>query len=218
MQNTNGVTVDKRTNMHGKSVPFWRRRARVFRSVPAGCLIVLALLLAGCRLDMRDQPRLEPFEASAFFANDASARPLVADTVARGQLHTDTHLYEGRVNGQVAESFPFTVTQQILERGQERYDIFCTPCHGATGAGDGVIIDYGMRAPPSFHDPDLAAEPPGYYFTIITNGTRIMPSYAARIPPEDRWAIIAYIRALQLSQNVNADELPADELPKLEGQ
>lgn len=184
----------------------------------AVCLLVLALLLSSCRLDMRDQPRLEPFEASARFADGASARPRVADTVARGQLTLDEQLHQGRVNGQAAESFPFPITQEVLERGQERYDIFCTPCHSATGDGNGIIVAYGMRQPTSFHDPDLAAEPPGYYFSIITNGTRIMPSYASRIPPEDRWAIIAYIRALQLSQNVDAGQLPADELPKLDGQ
>lgn len=171
---------------------------------------------ASCRLDMRDQPRYEPLEESAFFRDKASARPRVADTVARGQLHLDEQLYTGRVNGQTAETFPFTVTLAVLTRGQERYDIFCTPCHGLVGDGKGVVTEYGMRTPTSFHDPDLRAEPPGYYFTIITNGTRIMPSYAARIHPADRWAIVAYIRALQLSQGADATQLPADELPKLD--
>jgi len=172
--------------------------------------------MAGCRLDMRDQPRYEPLEESTFFADQSSARPRVADTVARGQLHTDDQLYTGRVNGQVADSFPFTVTTEILQRGQQRYDIFCTPCHGLLGDGKGIVTEYGMPAPTSFHDPDLRAETAGYYFTIITNGTRVMPSYAARIHPADRWAIIAYIRALQLSQNAEASQLAADELPQLE--
>lgn len=173
-------------------------------------------LTASCTLDMRDQPRYEPLEESPFFGDSASARPRVADTVARGQLQLDDHLYAGRVNGQPAETFPFTVTLSLLERGQERYDIFCTPCHGLVGDGQGVITDYGMPVPPSFHDPDLRAEPPGSYFTIITNGTRVMPPYGSRIPAADRWAIIAYIRALQLSQNADATQLSADELPQLD--
>lgn len=180
-----------------------------------GLLIGLGVL-AGCRLDMRDQPRYEPLEESAFFADRASARPRVADTVARNQPVLDDQLHTGRVNGQVADSFPFTVTVAVLERGQERYNIFCSPCHGLVGDGKGIITEYGMPVPTSFHDPDLRAEAAGYYFTIITGGTRVMPSYASRIRPEDRWAIIAYIRALQLSQNTAASNLPADELPKLD--
>ncbi|MFZ1757132.1 MAG: cytochrome c, partial [Caldilineaceae bacterium] len=107
----------------------------------------------------------------------------------------------------------FTVTQTILERGQQRFEIFCAPCHGLTGDGTGVITEYGMPQPDSFHLPDLREREAGYYFAIITDGTRVMPSYAARVPVEDRWAIVAYIRALQLSQNVNATEIPAEKLP-----
>lgn len=192
---------------------------RIFTKSQTLLIIGLFLCLgfvAGCRLDMRDQPRYEPLEESAFFADKASARPRVADTVARGQLHLDDQLYTGRVNGQVADSFPFTVTTEILERGQQRYDIFCTPCHGLVGDGKGIVTEYGMPVPPSFHEPDLRAETTGYYFTIITNGTRVMPSYATRIHPEDRWAIIAYIRALQLSQNADPSQLSAEELPQLD--
>lgn len=170
---------------------------------------------AGCTLTMRDQPRYEPFEESTFFAEGASARPRVADTVARGSLPADEHLATGRVNGEFAQSFPFTVTLATLERGQERYDIFCAPCHGLVGDGEGIVPEYGMEAPPSLHDAGLREEPAGYYFTVITNGTRVMPSYE-RIPPADRWAIIAYIRALQLSQNADATQLPADSLPSIE--
>ncbi len=179
-------------------------------------LLVTLVILTACRLDMRTQPRYEPFEASSFFADGSSMRQPVADTVARGQLHEDEQLYTGKVDGQISASFPFTPTLAIIERGQERYDIFCTPCHGLTGDGQGVITQYGMREPTSFHDPDLRAEAPGTYFNIITNGTRIMPSYAARIPVEDRWAIIAYIRALQLSREVDISQLSPDELPQLE--
>ena len=187
-----------------------RRLSNLPLNLPRWPMIGLFLcvgFIAGCRFDMSDQPRYEPLEASTFFADGASARPRVADTVARGQLPENEQLTTGRVNGQVADSFPFTVTVDLIERGQERYDIFCKPCHGLVGDGQGIVTDYGMPKPTSFHDPDLRAESTGYYFTVITGGTRIMPPYGSRIPPTDRWAIIAYIRALQLSQNATA---PAD--------
>lgn len=189
---------------------------RVFANFRLSLTIGLGLavgLLTGCRLTMADQPRYEPLEASAFFADGASARPRVADTVARGHLPQADHLTTGRIDGQVVDSFPFTVTVVVLERGQERYDIFCTPCHGLAGDGTGIVVDYGMPQPTSFHDPDLRTEAAGYYFTVITNGTRIMPAYGDRIPPADRWAIIAYIRALQLSQHAEATALPPDLQP-----
>ena len=186
-----------------------------FRIFPLIGLLFCLGVMASCTLDMHDQPRYEPFEESNFFADKASVRPRVADTVARGQAHLDEQLYTGRINGDFAQTFPFTVTLATLARGEERYNIFCTPCHGLVGDGHGIITQYGMKVPPSFHDPDLRDQPPGYYFDIITGGTRVMPSYAARIPPADRWAIIAYIRALQLSQNADVKQLPADELPKL---
>jgi mono/diheme cytochrome c family protein len=179
-------------------------------------LLIAAALLAGCALTLRDQPRLEPFEASAFFADGAAMRLPPADTVARGQLALDEHLHNGRVGGTFAPTFPYTVTLEMMERGRERYDIFCTPCHGATGDGKGIITQYGMREPTSFHDEGVRTEPPGYYFDLITNGTRVMPPYGSRIPPEDRWAIIAYIRALQLSQHADASELSPDDLQNLD--
>ena len=172
-------------------------------------------VLTGCALTLRDQPKYSSFQESRFFENNASARMPVEDTVARGQLRLDEHLYDGRVNGRFAESFPFPVTLELLERGQERYDIFCTPCHGLVGNGDGIVVEYGMRQPTSFHDPELVAEPPGYYYDLISRGTRVMPAYASRIRPEDRWAIVAYIRALQLSQNADLSTVPADEIPNL---
>lgn len=172
-------------------------------------------LLAGCTLDMRDQPRYDPLEASAFFPDHASARPRVADTVSREHLNLDPQLYTGRVDGRLTESFPFTVTVAVLERGQERYDIYCTPCHGLLGDGQGVTAAYGLDAP-SFQTQAMREESAGFYFETITDGTRVMPSYATRITPEDRWAIVAYIRALQLSQNAAPEQVPADLLPQLE--
>jgi mono/diheme cytochrome c family protein len=176
-------------------------------------LIICLTVATGCNLDMRHQPRYEAFEESTFFEDNLSARPQVLDTVARGQLRADAHLYTGQVNGEFAQTFPFTVTLETLERGQERYDIFCSPCHGLVGDGQGIIVEYGLRAPPSFHTPELREEAPGYYFDLITRGTRVMPSYASRIRPEDRWAIIAYIRALQLSQNADVSDVPPEEVP-----
>lgn len=180
-------------------------------------LLLSLLLMAGCALTLRDQPRYDPFEESTFFDDGASARLPVPDTVARGQPVAGTLLTTGRIDRQFADTFPFTVTLETLERGRERYDIFCAPCHGLVGDGNGLMVEYGMPAPDSFHDPDVRDEPAGYYFALITGGTRVMPSYAARISPEDRWAIVAYIRALQLSQNADASELPADLLPELQG-
>jgi mono/diheme cytochrome c family protein len=173
-------------------------------------------LVTGCALTMRDQPRYEAFEQSTFFEDNASARPQVEDTVARGQLRADAHLYTGQLNNDFAPTFPFTVTQATLERGRERYNIFCSPCHGLAGDGHGTVVEYGFKMPPSFHDPELRAEPAGYYFDLITRGTRVMPSYAARIQPEDRWAIVAYIRALQLSQSADLSQVPPDEVPNLD--
>ncbi len=176
-------------------------------------LFILLIFLGGCTMTMEDQPRLEAQEASRFFADGAANRPRVADTVARGDIPPDSLLASGRIGSQLLDSFPFTITQTILERGQQRYDIFCAPCHGLTGDGQGVITEYGMPHPDSFHIQDMRDQPAGFYFVTITDGTRVMPSYAARIPVEDRWAIVAYIRALQLSQNTNASDVPAGKLP-----
>ncbi|MBK8048250.1 MAG: c-type cytochrome [Anaerolineales bacterium] len=136
--------------------------------------------------------------------------------MARGQLRLDAQRYTGRVDNKLTESFPFTVTLAVLERGRDRYDIFCAPCHGFVGDGNGPVIRYGMKTPTSFHDPEMRDEPAGFYFETITDGTRVMPAYGARVAPDDRWAIVAYIRALQLSQNANAAQVPADQLPLLE--
>ena len=179
-------------------------------------LISYVGLLAGCTLTMADQPRYEPFEKSTFYEDNLSARPPVADTVARGQLQLDEHLFSGQVDGEYAQTFPFTVTLDVLERGQEQYNIFCAPCHDRVGSGQGVMVEYGLRSPPSFHTPELREQPPGYYFDLISQGTRVMPSYADRIVAADRWAIIAYIRALQLSQHADVSQVPPDEIPNLD--
>ena len=178
--------------------------------------LVLAVALAACRQDMHDAPRLDPLEASTFFPDGQAARPMVANTVARGQLREDEHLYQGRINGELADSFPMPVTADVMARGQERYNVFCTPCHGPTGHGNGMVVQRGFKAPPSYHEDRLRAAPVGYYFDVMTNGFGAMQDYAAQIPVADRWAIAAYMRALQLSQRATVNDVPADRRAELD--
>ncbi len=178
-------------------------------------LLVCLLLIAGCN-QMRDQPKLEPFEASAFFVDGMSARPFVPNTVARGQLRADDHLYRGQAEGRPANSFPFPITEEILAKGQERYDIYCSPCHGHAGYGDGIIVQRGFTAPPSLHTERMRALPPGHIFDVITNGIGAMYAYGDRTTPEERWAIIAYMEALQLSQNATPEDVPPDQQAALD--
>lgn len=175
------------------------------------------LLLTGCQeLRMAEQRKYETFEPSSFFEDGRSARDLVPNTVARGLARTDTLLYQGMIDGAPADTYPFPITEAVLQRGQERYAIFCTPCHGYDGYGDGIVVQRGLSPPPSFHDERLRQVPPGYIFGVITNGIGTMYSYDYRIPPEDRWAIVAYIQALQLSQHATLDDVPAAERQPLE--
>jgi mono/diheme cytochrome c family protein len=178
----------------------------VLRTV--GVLAVLSA--AGCRQDMHDQPKYVPLRQSTFFGDERSARPLVAGTVARGQLHTDALLYTGKVSGKDSDVFPFAVDASVMARGHERFDIYCSPCHGRTGQGDGMVVRRGFRRPPSFHQDRLRDAPPGHIFDVITNGFGAMPDYAAQIRATDRWAIIAYVRALQLSEHATLADVPAD--------
>ena len=178
------------------------------------CLGLVTLLFwgtTGCRQDMHDQPKYEPLESSAFFQDGRASRPLVPGTVPRGQLREDTHLYEGKVAGKPAETFPFPIDQRIMQRGQERYNIYCTPCHDRVGNGDGMVVRRGFRRPPSYHIERLRQAPPGYFYDVITNGFGAMQDYSAQIPVRDRWAIVAYVRALQLSQNATLNDVPETE-------
>jgi len=182
----------------------------------AWVLATLATLsLMGCRSDMHVQPRYNPLDQSEFFEDGRSARPAVPGTVARGQLRIDEHLYTGKVNGVLVDSFPFPVTQKVLERGRERYNIYCTPCHGYTGEGRGMIVQRGFPQPPSYHIDRLRQVPVGYLYGVITHGYGTMYSYAARISPEDRWAVVAYVRALQMSQHATINDVPEPERAKL---
>jgi mono/diheme cytochrome c family protein len=159
---------------------------------------------------MHDAPRYEPLEASTFFANGQASRMLVANTVARGTLREDTHLNEAKVDGQLATTFPMPVTADVMARGQERFNVFCSPCHGRTGSGNGVVVQRGFRAPPSYHEDRLRNAPVGYFFDVMTNGFGAMQDYASQVPVADRWAIAAYIRALQLSQRATVADVPAN--------
>ena len=170
-----------------------------------------ALVLSGCRQDMHDQPKYVPLRESTFFTDLRSARPLVEGTVARGHLHDDELLYVGKVNGQDATVFPFRVDAAVMARGQERFNIFCAPCHGRTGQGDGMVVLRGYRRPPSFHQDRLRTEPVGHFVDVITNGFGAMPDYAAQIRAEDRWAVVAYLRALQLGEHATLADVPVAE-------
>jgi hypothetical protein len=180
-------------------------------------LVLLGLLfLGGCQQKMADQPRYEPLAKSDFFGDERSARPLVEGTVARGHLDTNEALYTGKVNGRLMERLPFPITKDVLLRGQERFNIFCSPCHDRIGTGQGMVVKRGFRAPPSFHIDRLRTSPDGHFFDVITHGFGIMPDYAGQVSPKDRWAIVAYIRALQLSQNAKLTDVPEPERRSLE--
>jgi mono/diheme cytochrome c family protein len=175
-----------------------------------------ALFLSSCRRDMHDQPKYIPLRESTFFADSRSARPLVEGTVARGHLNDDDLLYTGKVNGQDATVFPRRVDAAMMTRGHERFNIYCSPCHGRTGQGDGMVVLRGYRRPPSFHRDRLRTAPVGHFFDVITNGFGAMPDYAAQIRAEDRWAIIAYVRALQLSEHATMADVPAAERNRIQ--
>jgi mono/diheme cytochrome c family protein len=200
-------------------------RSRILSSgFACPCLLLLLLISVGCRRDMQDQPKMKPFRGTTFFGDGLSSRQPIQGTVARGFLRTDSAYFTGKktanagqglgqtTQGQAGQAqaqtdfpddvdtFPFPVTKEIVVRGRERYDIFCSVCHGLTGNGDGMIVRRGFRRAASFNDDRLRQAPVGHFFDAVTNGWGAMPSYASQIPVQDRWAIIAYIRALQTSQ------------------
>jgi mono/diheme cytochrome c family protein len=193
----------------------WTRRrgaARYALTRSRSCaLTLLFLLAAGCRQDMHNQPKYKPLKSSAFFEDGRDSRPLVADTVARGHLDDDVLLYTGKSGTAFADEFPFPVTSDVLAHGQERYNIYCSPCHDRTGGGNGMIVQRGYRRPPSYHIDRLRAAPAGYFFDVITHGFGVMPDYSAQVPVNDRWALVSYIRALQLSQHATLADVPAAE-------
>jgi len=175
------------------------------------CAAVLGISsIAACRLDMHLQPRYNPEVPSQFFSDGSSARDLVTGTVPAVEVKADELLNAGMVNGVVADAFPFPITAKDLERGRERFNIYCSPCHGLAGYGDGMIVQRGFLAPPSYHSDRLRQMPAGHFFEVITNGFGRMYSYRSRVAPDDRWRIVAYIWALQLSQHAPGSELQAE--------
>lgn len=192
------------------------RASQFFILNSAFCLLLL-LSLTGCRQKMANQARYDPFEASDFFADGMAARPRIAGTVARGELVTDPYFETGKIGAEAGDGFPFPVTAQVMDRGEERFNIYCAQCHGRLGDGNGMIPSRGYRRPPSFHDARLRAARTGHFFDVMTNGFGAMPPYRTMIPTEDRWAIAAYIRALQLSQGATINDVPADQRARLGG-
>jgi cytochrome c553 len=177
-------------------------------------LTVLAgasLAVTGCRQDMHNEPKFFPQRGTDFYADGRSVRPQVENTVARSQFHQDAYFYTGMQNGQEGDGLPFPVTMAVLERGQERFNIYCTPCHSRVGNGAGMIVQRGYAKAANLHDARMVAAPLGHYFAVMTNGYGAMPEYAAQLTPEERWAVAAYIRALQLSQNAARTDVPATE-------
>ena len=206
----------------------------------------IALLFSGCRQDMHDQPRYKTFAASPFFADGQASRPPVRGTVARGTLTDDSLLYTGKLDAKMAgtaqpvnpasgtvqpaagstapdktgqgfaDLFPFPITAEVLDRGETNYNVFCSVCHDRVGTGEGMVVRRGYRKPPSYHTDRLRKAPAGYFFDVITNGFGAMPDYAAQIAPADRWAVVAYVRALQISQNSAVADVPAEKRAELE--
>lgn len=165
---------------------------------------------------MHDQPRYKPLAATAFFGDARSARPEVEGTVARGHLRIDQARYTGKIDEREIDYFPFPIARADLERGQERFNVFCSPCHSRMGDGNGMVVRRGFRQAASYHTPRLIQAPVGHFFNVMTNGYGAMPSYGSRIEPDDRWRIAAYVRVLQLSQNASLDDVPAEQRGELD--
>jgi mono/diheme cytochrome c family protein len=182
-------------------------RIRTSGVLSLGALATIALL-AGCRQDMHNQPKFIPQRGTDFFADGRSARPQVEHTVARDQLREDQYFSTGLVNGKEQDALPFPATLAVLERGQERYNVYCTPCHSRVGNGEGMIVQRGYKPAGNYHDAKRLAQPLSHYFYVMTNGYGAMPDYSAQLAPADRWAVAAYIRALQLSQNAKETDVP----------
>lgn len=178
----------------------------------AGLLAIVAVvgLGAACRQDMHQAPRYDPLEKSDFFADGRAARPLVEHTVARGFLRENAAFYTGKdSSGQLLDAVPVPVDKALLERGQDRYNVYCAPCHGRTGDGNGMIVQRGFKQPTSYHTDRLRAQPVGYFYDVVTNGFGAMQDYSAQLTPGDRWAVAAYLRALQFSRTASVADVPA---------
>ena len=180
----------------------------------AACSLSLVALTA-CRDDMHNQPRYKPLAASEFFTDHRSARPEVEGTIARGQLRIDEARYTGKIAGEDINEFPIPITKADIERGQARFNVYCTPCHGRLGDGNGMVVMRGFRQPPSYYSQRLMDAPVGHFYDVVSNGFGSMASYASRVTSDDRWRIIAYIRALQFSESAKLSDVPADQRQNL---
>jgi len=189
-----------KANLRNNAAPRW---------LGLTALSLALVTLAGCRQDMHNQPKYLPLRESDFYADRRSARPIVEGTVARGDLQQDSYYYTGKVNGLPGNEMPIPVTRELLDRGEERYNIYCSPCHSKLGDGNGMIVQRGFKQPPSYHIDRLRQAPIGHFFDVISNGFGAMSEYKAQVSVNDRWAIAAYIRALQLSQNATRADIPA---------
>ena len=199
------MRIERRTSVGaGRARPFWG-------------LLLFAAFTIGCRRDMQDQPKFIPLRPDNFFADGRSARPLPEGTVARGELRADKVFFTGKSGDQFVDRIPFPVTRAVLERGQERFNIYCSPCHGKLGNGLGMIVQRGFKRPPSYHIDRLREVPVGYFYDVMTNGFGAMADYSAQVAPRDRWAIAAYIRVLQYSQNASINDVPPDSRRDLSG-
>jgi mono/diheme cytochrome c family protein len=196
--------------------PKVRRKPRSPFVIRISSFLLCLLGFAACRQDMYNQPKAKAYSATEFFADGTSARPIPPHTVEYHGAHENEALYTGLTNGVLLANLPMQVTPELLGRGRERYDIYCAVCHGATGEGQGEIVQRGFPAPPTYHSERLRNAPIGHFYDVITNGYGVMYSYASRVEPNDRWAIAAYIRALQLSQHASAGDLPPNEQKQLE--
>jgi mono/diheme cytochrome c family protein len=192
------------------------RISRTARASMAAAMLLALTGAAACRQDMHDGPRYKPLAQSDIYPDKQSARPIIEGTVARGFLKDDDAFYTGMLNGAPIEKIPMPLTDAVVARGRERFNIYCSPCHGVAGDGDGMIVKRGYKQPTSYHDPRLRNERAGYFFDVMTHGFGQMPDYAAQVAPKDRWAIVAYIRALQLSQHASVGDLTPAERGRLE--
>ena len=191
------------------------RNRKPLTNLRASVCILALLTLTACRQDMHTEPRYQPLAETSFFADHRSARPQVEGTVARGHLRIDEARYTGKIGGEDIDQFPIPIAKEDIERGETRFNIYCTPCHGRLGDGNGMVVLRGFRQPPSYYSDRLMNAPVGHFFDAVTNGFGAMPSYASRIQTDDRWRIIAYIRALQLSESASVNDVPADQRQSL---
>jgi mono/diheme cytochrome c family protein len=191
--------------IHGKA----SLQAKKPRALLALSALGAIALITGCRQDMQNQPKMIPQRGTKFFSDGRSARPQVENTVSRNEVDVDDFFHTGLIGGKEQDALPFPATAQVLARGEERFNIYCTPCHSRVGNGAGMIVERGYKPAGNFHDAKRLAEPLSHYFYVMTNGYGAMPDYSAQLAPEDRWAVAAYIRALQLSQNATQKDVPA---------